>query len=310
MFIFFNFYFFRKEFKKIIAAIISPILFNIPYKLFMIVNKEAFIDIAGNIVYSGHFSIVLSDFERGRLYIDTYDEAIIPFLLLTSVVRVPFLRYLFILVLAFLGFISNWRIRALMIAFSLISSLFMKTLKIKTLVILIFAVLIVGWSASYVSTALVGFSVVDRLTFTYEDEDIESLNSRLNQINIALQMGQQSLFGVGLGNYYDNLRGKDSAFYSDRDVKERTLGNIHNIFAAAVAETGYIGLLLLIGLLFVFAKNDMNILNTTDRHRKACVVSFWTIFFHILLAPNTGGYTLVFFWGIRGLLLRPHKETK
>jgi len=311
VFTFLTFYLFRGQYKKIILALLLPTFFNIFYQAFMIVDRDLFVKFAGSLIYDRHLSFVLYNLDKGRTLVDTYDEASLPLLLLINITKIPFSSYLLFILVAFFAFISNWRIRILMLFFGLISSfLVMKKLSSRGFITLVFLILFTSYSVNLISVNTVGFSFLDRLTFQSKLEDVAPISSRIEQIRLAFEMGLASPFGVGLGNYFDNLPDKStviSSSYSNelynKDVQEGTEGWVHNIFGSFIAESGYLSLIVFLTILTMFVKSDLNILKNGDNYKKALVLSFWTIFIHSLLNPNVGGAYLVFFWGTRGLLL-------
>lgn len=304
---FFTFYFFRSEYRKIIFAIVLPIIFNSLYQFITILDRNLFMDIAKNLIYDRHLSFILYNLGRGRIYIDTYDEAAIPLLLTVNIVSSSFPSYLLLGITAFFSFISNWRIRIIMLFFSLVSTFIaLKKVKTQLFLILLFIIFSIGYLVNLVSIRTLGFSFLDRLTLQEKVEDVISLSYRTEQIKSAFEMGLTSPFGVGLGNYYDNLttKAKTPAGLYDRNVQEGTEGNLHNIFAAFIAESGYISLVLFLIILVMFVKSDIKTLKRKNKYKRAFVISFWTIFIFTLLNPNVGGAYQVFFWGTRGLLLK------
>ncbi len=301
--IFFTFALYREKYKTIVAAIVLPTFFNIFYQFFMAFMRNEFLEAGKYFVYSRHWNFTVFNLDRNRLYIDTYDEAVVPLLLLLNPIKSKASNYILFICISFLSFLSNWRIRLTMLLFGCISSVtFLKNNKRFWFLLLALTLITLGYIINS-AFRLQGETFVDRFTFQDEKADIDTLSFRIDQISNALSMSLFSPLGVGLGNYYDNLNKKTQLFQTNPDVQEGTEGNIHNIIAATAAETGIISLTILIVILCLFVRQDLKTLRMDNNYPKALVLTFWTIFIFSCLNPSVGGSFLIFFWGIRGLLM-------
>jgi len=120
-------------------------------------------------------------------------------------------------------------------------------------------------------------------------------------------MGRASFFGVGLGNYYDNFSSsvKNKNIIISKSMRFVKIGAeeyVHNVFGFIVAESGYLGLIIFIYMLYLFLKNDF-FLFKKNNNKKILIISFWTIFIYGLFNPIIPAAYQVLFWTIRGLLI-------
>jgi hypothetical protein len=304
---FFVFYFYKKEHKKIINIFLLSVFINAIYQ-FLLIYSGNIKELLSTIIYQKHFDLVLAKLEnQGRLYIDSYDEILIPFLFLENNLNWLIKIFLISLIL-FFSYISNIRSRILMVLVSFLLSLFfIKKIKFEKIFAVFFAFLIIGFLASQFSFYFFKESFIDRIFFAEESKDIEPINFRKNQIFKSLEVGRVSFFGAGLGNYYDNLSNQEklgnsllSRFYV---LNQGAQEYVHNIFGLIISESGYFSFFVFLLILLFFIKNDFKILLNNNDYKKAIIISFWSLFSYGLFNPIVPGSYQFLFWGLRGLLL-------
>jgi|YNPMSStandDraft_1061717.scaffolds.fasta_scaffold07686_4 hypothetical protein len=303
---FFVFYFYKKEYKKIINVFLSSVFINAIYQ-FLLIYSGNIKELLSTIVYQKHFDLVLAKLEsQGRLYIDSYDEILIPFLFLEN--NSNWLIKLFLLILIFFfSYSSNIRSRVLMVFISFFLSLFfIKKIKFEKIFAVFFAFLIIGFLASQFSFYFFKESFIDRIFFPEESTDIKPIDFRKNQFFKSLDIGKISLLGAGLGNYYDNLNtnekiGKSLLSWFNL-LNQGSKEYVHNIFGLIISESGYLSFFVFLLILLFFIKNDFKILFNND-YKKAIIISFWSLFSYGLFNPIIPGSYQFLFWGLRGLLL-------
>lgn len=304
---FFVFQYFAKEKKKIVIALLIPIPLNIIYQFFLLYGKSVFF-ILQNIIYQKHFDLVSYNLYRGRIYLDVYDEACIPLvvLLLRTKKKVNLiLSSISLLLISSLAFLSNFRTRILMLLLSIGSSFVaLQKVTVKKLLYSLLFIVCISVVVGFISSFRYGYTFYDRFLLT-NMSDIRTVFSRYEQIGTALEMGLVSPFGVGLGNYPDMLVTQRGAYYAYiRNSSQSTAYQyVHNNFAIVIAETGYITFFIYTLLIATFLFMDIKTLRKNDRYRKAFVLSFWTLFFFGLFNPPIPGSYQVLFWGMRGLLV-------
>lgn len=305
----FVFSFYKDRWVKILLFLVLSTVVNLAIEVFILINPEAFLRLLSPFVYQNYLKLLIANLDRGRLYVPSYDELSIPFLFIPArkIIASKVQSYFLVFLISFIALSSNVRSNVLMLASGIIGSLVIfKRTTFKQLLVFLVGILVLGLFVNVLIKNLVGFSFYDRLTFQNELEDIDTITQRVDQINLSLGMVNSSLFGVGLGNYYDNLQiSKSVLSYSEsrrveiRDAREY----IHNIFATTAVESGYIGLFIFIAILFLFLKNDIKILKGNQQHKKAFLISFWVILLWGLFNPPVSGAYQFLFWGLRGLLL-------
>ena len=307
---FFVFQYFIFEKKKIVIALLITIPFNIVYQLVLLYGENSFL-VVKNFIYEKHFELVYYNLKRGRIYMDVYDEAFLPllFLFLDRKKKLQFfLVSIPILFIAYLAFMCNFRTRILMFFLGFFGSLaILGKISIKRILMVLVMVSLFGSIVIIFFSNSVGLRFYDRFLLSNQAEDISSIKSRYWQIDDALEMGITSPFGVGLGNYYDNMKeGKGKSVYDAFSpvLKDRTAHQyIHNNFAMVIGESGYISFFFYCLLMIKFAQIDYKTLKEKDNYKKSFVISFWLLFFFGLLNPPIPGSYQILFWGVRGLLM-------
>ena len=251
-------------------------------------------------------------FDRGRYFGDTLEEAFFPILLLgvftqTATNGVTRAGGLLASAMAFyVAYISNWRTKFLICITSFLASLYLYR-KSMLFFIPIFVVLIGGVSLvmNKISLQSINQSVIDRLLS--DDIDERQINkSRLDYLYSAVSIGSSHLFtGAGLGNYYDLLSATEKknnrALNANSSSTFILIDDPHNIFFSTFATSGLVGLIALISLLFFFAKQDIHTLlsKNADHYAKAYVCVFWSIFIYACLNPWLYFSYLCNFWLMR-----------
>ncbi|HJX59390.1 MAG TPA: O-antigen ligase family protein [Patescibacteria group bacterium] len=299
--------------EKVVLIFLLAASVNFVYQMIMFFLPHIFRSWGNELVYSGHLELVLINLERGRMFIETYDEIAIPFIFFLLAkhngrwARIGLIAIF--LMVALPSFLSNFRSRAgiLIIAF-LASFLFLTGRKIKEKIVLVCLFLFLAMTAVIVSNTFFGFSVVDRFALRDTREDVETLLYRAENIGTSVDMGiSQPLTGIGLGNYFDNLatskKMSKSLFNWVQREAEIASTNPHDIFLQTLSETGVLSLIFVIMLLGYFAYSDIIALKSKDYLTKALIIAFWTLFSYSLFNPTTTlGYNSLF-WLLRGLII-------
>lgn len=307
---FFVFNFFQQEKKKIAITLIITMPLTIFYQMLLLYGGNA-ITFLKEIIYERHFSLVLFNLQRQRIYLDVYDEAFLPLLIL-YIKKKNYAGYLsgfIIFLISLLALLSNFRTRILMFLIGFFSSIILLyRISIKKILYGFIFLIFIGMVASFSSFSTFTTTFYNRFLFEDKREDVDTIFSRLRQIQSALEMGFVSPLGAGLGNYYVTLSyGKtpNLPFISQtEDVVESlsAVQNLHNNFATVIAESGYIAFIFYSLLLIQFGLLDRKTLQGKDQYKKAFVLSFWLLFFFGLFNPTNPGSYQILFWGLRGLL--------
>ncbi len=304
---FFLFYFYRKKSKIIILIFLLSTIINGAYQSFLVLDS-GFKNFLSTFIYQKHFDLVLAKLEeQGRVYIDSYDEILIPFLFTDNQLNLFFKIFIFLIII-FFGFFSNIRSRILMMVISLfLSFIFIKKLGFKKVFLFVFSLFIIGFITDRIAYSFFNYSFVNRVFFPDEMIDVKPINFRGEQLKNSINIAKFSFLGAGLGNYYDLLSNQEK--HGQSLLSRFSLLNTgaqeypHNIFGMILAESGYLSLIIFIFILFLFIKKDLEIIRSDDNYKKSIVISFWSLFSYGLFNPIIPGSYQVLFWGLRGLLI-------
>lgn len=303
---------FKNKKNTIIKVFFYTAIVNFCYQLLIIVDPRIFTSFADFFVYSNHLELVLINIGRARIFIETYDEIAIPFvffyLIKSKINREKIFLYLILVSISLPSFLSNFRSRIIMLVFSYIASFIFLIKKSFRQKFLIFILLIfLGYFSYVILNYNFNFSFVDRFALVDKREDVNTIRYRWNNIMISEEMARsQPLFGVGLGNYYDNLppEKKISLSLFNWENKESQIAstNPHNIFAQILSELGFFSLLFYLIMISYFAISDIKILLRQNNFAKAVIISFWSLFIYSLFNPTTTLTYNSLFWVLRALI--------
>lgn len=310
---FLNFYFFRGEYRKILLVFLLSTIINNMYQFFLLFATHQTINIANSLLYQKHWQVVLQQLHLGKLQIDTYDEIILPFLFIftkENKLLKSFSSSILILIIGFFSILSNYRTRFLMFIIGFFGSLFViKKINNKVVLLLFLALFFIISISNIIALNNFRGSLIDRVILR-NNESKQTITFRLNQIESAVDMGKANILGVGLGNYYDNLPGfvkTEKYLYPKKQINYigaiGAIEFVHNIFGLIITETGYISLMLFCCILFMFIKNDVDLIKNGSDYQKSFVIAFWVLFLFGLFNPIIPGTYNVLFWGIRGMLV-------
>lgn len=312
-----------KNLDKIAKVILIGLCFSLAYQAVMFFSPDLFSTIAKVFLYDRHLQLVLGNIDRGRLYIETFDEVIILILIWWLIKRYPdkerfYSIGLFSLV-GFFAFVSNFRTRILVLVISvggyLFYALFKKVKrelaispkKITLLLFISIAVLLSAVVADSLAVRISGFSFVDRLTFGDEREDVQTISFRIKQLQKSWELAEDNFsFGVGLGNYYETLPFTKSYHLFHSLTRTTPVSGaaeyIHSIIGTFLAEGGYWAAIIFLILTFKFLSDDYQIIKNKAGRASLLVFSFWGIYIYSLFHPFVPFTLQGLFWFLRGLL--------
>lgn len=301
----------RQNKKVLNDFIIFTGFFLIVLELIFFLSPKKFIFYFQNIFQKEVFDAYLTNIYRGRRSLDLNLELFLPiFLVEIFTNKQNFLLIVFSIILIFLSFISNFRTRALMIFFGLLTFILIaKISKIKKIIFLIIFGMIVIFSLK-ISNLLYSFNIIDRF-LELENVTIEpnSANFRINNIQKSIDFFLSSpLFGVGLGNYGLINENKEKYSFSilEKSIKNYYLDmrySPHNILFHILSETGIFGLISFLAIIVNFFIEDYFYLK--KRQINYCfgyILSYWSIFIFLLLNPSHTIFNIGWFWFIRGVI--------
>lgn len=254
------------------------------------------------IIHPSSMDIITMNIARGRLYIDGYEEAILPISLYFISKREKLKTNLILIVgIAVISFLSGFRTKivtlflGLLLPFIFIRK-FRKTIFLATIILFLIFIFLY-----YVTSITQYSSIIDRI----DSKAYDISSGRIETWQEGLKIGFSSpLFGVGLGNYYDHLplsMQKISTLSSSKTLQfSLAAPDPHNVFISLFAETGLIGLSMYIILLGYFIKKDVSLFQENqDKKVHIIIISFWVLFSFSLLNPSTSVTYLALFWVFR-----------
>lgn len=304
----------KKRTEKIVFLLFITILINLAFQFIIYFFSQTFFLMIYPYLYSKYTYNLQIQFNRGRYFVDMFEAGLIPFIIYYFVKQkliIKKLAFFFVsFSMIFFALVSSFRAQLVVILVSLFSSIFLIFRKVKTIL-----VLIVFLALSYKIVTIISFPISSQNSlsrFFIEADSITSIRGRVFFWNKAVEMGLSSLlFGVGLGNFYDNLSNKQiitsSLFDPKNELMKVTAIHPHNIFFSAFAETGIIGLLSLIFMIIYFFISDLKSLQRTTSLNLLTIISFWSIFLFSLIQPDTILQYRVIFWFLRGLIIKTQK---
>jgi len=289
----------------------------------LLIAPDLLIGFADTFFKSGVALSIKANLARDRTYIDLFPEASLPIFLYYfyrfyyKKKRAKVMKSVSIILGVLLGlvsFLSNWRGRVLVYAAMLISSFVLfKKYWFKKFKLLFLGGLILFSSLFILDQTMVaskGFSVVDRLMNKDVYEDQMTIEWRVEVFKESVKMGFSSPFGIGLRNFYDWTYLKSKAKFLSTDfellIKEAAVDGPHNIVAQFLAETGYVGLLIFLLMIVVFASRDLKIIRNKQGlwlEKATIILAFWGFIFATLFYPATSLSFYVSFFLFRAMLI-------
>jgi len=294
----------KNQINKIIMVMIISTTINIVIQIIIIFFPDLSIKTILPFFHSGVSDIIIMNLERYRLYFEFYDEIMIPiFVYFVFDSKKNGLMRLFCLLLLFsiiiISFISNVRTRFFVTLFVLAASLFIYFLRYSIRlanykkIFFVFLIVTVIFFSHQIVTKKLGYSIIDRFLLESKNEDTMTLIFRFNMLSYSLDMGYSyPLFGVGLGNYFEHLPAKlkmpNLLLITNQETIRSSLLYPHNIFAQTLAESGFLGLITILILIFYCFRKDWSILkNKNNIFKKMLIVSFWGLLIFSLFNPVT-----------------------
>lgn len=272
--------------------------------------------------YDKYWQFFSYQYSRQRFFGDALDETVIAIALLLIITSRRMLMqiavYLFLGIVTFITFASNWRSKTLIYIFAFTSSMILYLKYFKKLAVIFLITIAFVIISNFLSREIIGYNVIDRLIYP-ENEEIATIDARLNYWDEAVDIGMSSpFFGVGLGHFYDYLSIQTQQLvmssYLNRYRAFITIDDPHNIFFSTFATTGFTGLISL-GLLFsVFFYSDFRtIIKKKDNVIKALILVYWSTVLFSLFNPWLYFSYLGYLWFVRGSiesLKNEHDQSK
>ena len=301
----------RWRIESIIFLLLNTIVVNIMLEFVIYFRPDVFFSVIDPFLYGKYTHNLLIQFNRGRYFVDMVEAALIPFVIYYLVHKKSVLEkiasFFMSLLMTFFAFVSSFRAQLVVALISLLGSGILITKKFRDFILLLLILFLVFQMITTISPQIANYNALNRLLLE-EKSDVTSIQSRFFYWEKAVEMGlSSSLFGIGLGNYYDNLSPKQiittSIFDPKNELMKVTAIHPHNVFFAAFAETGFFGLISLILLLAYFAIEDLKSFRRNVSLHSFAIISFWSLFAFSLVQPDTILQERVLFWFLRALII-------
>lgn len=305
----------KERFYKILKLILCSVFINLIIEYILYFKPEHLFEFLKTILASQY----LQDFEinsaRGRFFIDIFDAALIPIILILLTrfkdIYKKLVLAVIMLFMIFFAFLSNFRTQTIIMFVALITggSIFLNN--IKRFLICLFLLFILLTTINLIAVSSQHSIALDRI-FSPVEEDYITIFDRFYYWGKAIDMGLSSpIIGIGLGNYFDYLSKNNSLFLSTlgKDFFKITWIHPHNIFLGTFAETGLFGLITILVILILFARHDLKRFNEKNNIQiKLIISSFWLLFVFSLINPSTSLSFYGLFWLLRGLIIIREKN--
>jgi len=243
--------------RKVINIIFATGLINIFLCFFLYFWPDLLMAYLNQLFYDKYFNALEFQMNRGRYFTSMFIEPLFPFLAFYFQQKEIIAKKIIILFygnfILFLDILSSWRIKILVYVFSVVASALVFIRKNIALTIVLINVFIIIVIAVKISQGTVGINVIQRI-FWPSNSDIENVYGRFSYWQEGLDIWQRApLSGVGLGNDLEH-----SELLKDRQSlimpKTNLIDNPHNIFISILVDTGILGLITYLLLLYFFWK--------------------------------------------------------
>jgi hypothetical protein len=307
----------NKNTNHLMYMIVAVTGINIGIQLLLYFNSPIG-DLFKTMVNSKYLDFFNYQFQRGRYFGDSLDEAFIPvliYILFLSDKKHQLFKLFSVLILCgitYITFISSWRTKLIIYIMATVSACLVHikySYKFKYL-LHIFAFVGVGIVTLYTLAKLGGVNqtIITRIF----EEDVLTSNittTRLTLLKSANDIGLSSpFFGVGLGNYYDYLsvdtKKNNKSPGLDLHKQFILMDDPHNVFMSTFALTGGIGLIGLLLLLGYCVKKDLSYFIHSKKVtlESMLILTFWSLFIYSLFNPWIYFSYISNLWFMRGLV--------
>ncbi len=302
----------RRKIDLSYKILIFSFVVQIAVPIIALLTPELFKQFLIPFIHPSGVNLIQYNIERGRFYFENYNFIIIPFFIFKLFdvglnYKTIYILF-FLLILLFVAIISGFRTTYLLTVFSIVFSLyFIPKLSLFKKNLLMFVLLFFTFLLS--SSSIYGYKpiILERLLLSNE-ADRGSIVFRLNMCIESIYMGTSNIFGVGLGNFYNNLPAiakkiEGISSPTEKDVNLQTKEYPHNAFCSVLAETGIFGFLSFSLLILLFLRSDLIVLIKRNQRAKQFVISFWLLFIYSLFNPGVGARYNEYLWLMRAYLI-------
>lgn len=310
--------FVRKKYhiEKLIIIFYLAASINIGLQTLVLLFPSITLSLIQQFIHGNYIKIIELNLFRGRIFIESYDEILIPVIFYSIINgrnKKIFLSMLFILIVIFI-FLSGFRTKIFTTIAGAVGMSFIYVRYLKKYFILFFSITAVIYILYQMLFFMGKPTVIDRF-LDFESNIGQITSGRIERWEKGIEIGLHSPFlGVGLGNYYDyldrSMQRSASVLRYRKEEFELAALDPHNIFVKVFAETGFFGLISLLGLLIYFLKSDFLALRMKENYlSKSLVISFWMLVLFSFFNPSTSIVFQSMFWLLRAMIERSSSTT-
>lgn len=309
----------KRDFTIIIYIFLFTGMVNLIFEYFSYINPESIESHLKPIFYDNYWESWKYQLGRRRFFPEIFDEILIPFLFYSIYREKNVLSktssIIYILAISIFSLLSNWRIRLVMMIFSLFASLvtyFKKSVRLSMAILELFIFL---FTISYVtSTLIIGTNSLHRLV-SPSKEDILNITQRIKFFSESAYVSSVSpVFGIGLGQYEEYvpiISRIPFLFTSNISIRNIQVAYYpHNVFFNTLATSGIFGLVAFTVLILYFLKSDLTCFWKKTFLEKSYIIAFWTMFFLSNTTPTNFFSYLMIFWLVRAIIEKLKTEEK
>jgi len=269
-----------------------------------------------NIIPYQNWEFINYQITRGKLFTEIMNEIFILLIFfifyeMNKSKMYNFIGFFLIIVSIYFSILSRWTSKFVLMLISLLLFPLLFDRKKWFLIILLFFIFLIK------NPLLNGFYMKSNIfgsAFIFEEDKNITFNARFNFWRAAYEMGiKKWLYGVGLGNFYDNLsfslQIKSISSVIDLNKSIIVIDDPHNIFLNVLASSGVYALIFFVFLIFFFIIYDfLAIKENKDILLNCFIFSFWLLFLFGAYNPsNTFSYNFLL-WGLRGIIFNLQKH--
>lgn len=305
----------KEKIKMAIKILFLTIIANLIYQSIIYFN-QGFLPQFQGIFYGKYWEVFSLNMNRGRLFVDIYDSALIPvifafFLGLENNMKNNFYKSLLIILTMFFAAISGFRTHLLMVFSSILGTIYVYSRNINTFLIKFLGFLFIAFILLSSLQNFIGSTSIERVVDPSEGET-QTIALRFDWWKQSIEMGLSSpLLGIGLNNFYDYVSPKTTInmiyFGSRNRLPQITATHPHSIFFQTFAETGILGFISLLSLLIFFIIIDFKAFRGNNILTNLLIVSFWSLFLFSVFNPPVTLQYIILFWFLRALILKCRK---
>ena len=303
---------------KVIKVFLFGGVISLCGQLILLIFPDLWVKIAGMLVHKNLWQITNANLNRGRLFDDTFLEIMTPIViyLFLKTKKHNALKLFMFLLLSLTGlvvFFSNFRYRFLVFVASIFTTSFCfinlndkkMVRKIVRIIKIVFLLFLFFFSLNFFAVKFSNHTIVDRFIEKIEYDRFSSVAWRLKMFRRSVEIANQKLMGVGLGNMFNYVSKKSLSRWGNPTLVAIAAlkSGPHNVFFQYLAAGGWGLFLVFILLLAFYLVGDIqSLLRSRDSNKKIFILVFWSLIFVVQMFPAINLTFYLLFFGLRALI--------